>query len=57
MEFERAIYRVYERCMDSLRDTDTDMANKYCRYECVVDNVHHLIILAFWVLYKANNLM
>ena len=31
MEFERAIYRVYERCLDGFRDNEGDVANKYCR--------------------------
>lgn len=31
MEFERAIYRVYERCLEGLHDTDSNVANKYCR--------------------------
>lgn len=37
MEFERAIYRVYERCLDGLHDTDDaneqpmQMNTKSCR--------------------------
>ena len=33
MEFERAIYRVYERCVEGLRDEDTEPADsKSCRF-------------------------
>jgi hypothetical protein len=32
MEFERAIYRVYERCLEGLRDEDDEAINsKSCR--------------------------
>jgi hypothetical protein len=32
MEFEKAIYRVYERCLEGLRDTETDHSSKYCKF-------------------------
>ena len=31
MEFERAIFRVYERCVEGFRDDESDMASKSCR--------------------------
>jgi hypothetical protein len=32
MEFERAIFRVYERCLEGLRDEDNDgVSSKSCR--------------------------
>lgn len=32
MEFERAIFRVYERCLEGLRDEDNEAVNsKSCR--------------------------
>ena len=32
MEFERAIFRVYERCLEGLRDDDNEAVNsKSCR--------------------------
>ena len=30
MEFERAIYRVYERCLDGFRDDMSDSGSKSC---------------------------
>jgi hypothetical protein len=31
MEFERAIYRVYERSIDNLRDNEPEGSGKYCK--------------------------
>ena len=52
MEFERAIYRVYDRCLDGLRDDDTDTANKYCRLVRVYVKFDFVMRLVFVVLYN-----
>ena len=51
MEFERAIYRVYERSMEGIRDTDNaDIGQKYCKifeYIALVAGVILLLCLTF----------
>jgi len=51
MEYERALYRVYERCLEGLRDDNADASDlgsktcKFCEYLTLGGTVFFLICL------------